>query len=88
MCLLAAIGLLIASSILHGLSVVWPGSAVGAAVMFLLGMLSLLCATGAAMAEVARSLDVVEFECESVSELALECGDGADEGTARERLRV
>jgi hypothetical protein len=69
-CLLGTIGLLVVSSILNGLSVVWPESHIGAAILFLSGMFLMLVAVGTALAELLSALDVVAEETELVAELA------------------
>lgn len=70
LCLLGTIGLLVISSILNGVSVVWPEARTGAVVLFLFGMSLLLVAIVCAMAELLSVLDVVESETRLVNELA------------------
>jgi hypothetical protein len=70
MCLLGTIGLLVISSIFNGLAVIWPQAHVGAAILFLSGMLLLLAGIACAMAELLSALDVVESETRLVSELS------------------
>jgi hypothetical protein len=69
-CLLGTIGLLVLSSIFNGLSVVWPQAIVGAAILFLAGMVSLLVGISCALIELLSALDVVESETRLVSNLA------------------
>jgi len=69
-CLLGTIGLLVLSSIFNGLSVVWPQAIVGAAILFLAGMVLLLLGIACALAELMSALDVVESETRLVTNLA------------------
>ena len=64
------IGLLVISSILNGLTVIWENAHVGAAILFLSGMLFLLFGIACAIAELLSALDVVESETRLVNELA------------------
>lgn len=70
LCLLGAIALLVISSIFNGLTVVWPEAHVGAAILFLSGMLLMLAGIACAMAELLAALEVVESETRLVSELS------------------
>lgn len=72
MCLLGTIALLVISSALNGLSVLWPGALVGAAILFLGGMTLMLLAIAFALAELLSALDVVQAEMNLVTELAPE----------------
>jgi hypothetical protein len=68
-CLLGTTALLVLSSIFNGLAVVWPDAYVGAAILFLSGMLLLLVGIGCALAELLSALDVAESETRLVAEL-------------------
>ena len=70
LCLLGTIGLLVVSSILNGISVVWPEAHLGAAILFIAGMMLLLVGIASAIAELFSVLEVVELETRLVSELA------------------
>jgi hypothetical protein len=70
MCLLGTIGLLVISSIFNGLSVVWAEAHVGAAILFISGMLLLLGGIACAIAELMSALEVVESETRLVAELS------------------
>ena len=70
LCLLGTIGLLVVSSILNGMSVVWPEAHLGAAILFISGMGLLLVGIACAIAELFSVLEVVELETSLVSELA------------------
>jgi hypothetical protein len=85
-CLLVTVALMVLASILHGLSIVWPAATVPAAVLFLAGMLSLLSGTVAAVVELTKALDVVEFESHFTTDLTLEYDALAAEEGARASL--
>jgi len=69
LCLLAAVALLIFSSLFNGIALFWSPAAIGAAILFAGGMLSLLLGVLAAMWELTNALDVVQLESGLVSEL-------------------
>jgi hypothetical protein len=68
--LLGTIALLVISSILNGLSVIWPQAYFGAALLYVSGMLLLLVAIACAIAELFSVLEVVESESRLVTDLA------------------
>lgn len=68
--LLGTIAMLIISSILNGLSVVWPETHVGAAILYLSGMVFLLFGIACALAELLSALEVVESETRLVGQLS------------------
>jgi hypothetical protein len=70
LCLLGTIGLLVISSIMNGISVVWPEAHMGAAILFISGMGLLLVGIACAIAELFSVLEVVESETRLVGELA------------------
>jgi len=70
LCLLGTIGLLVISSILNGISVVWPEAHTGAAILFISGMGLLLVGIASAIAELFSVLEVVELETRLVGELS------------------
>ena len=74
MCLLATIGCLTLCSLCLGLGVVWPAMSKPAAVLFVVGMCTLLLAVGFAMAELRQALDPVELESRFVREMSREVG--------------
>jgi len=67
--LMGAIAAMVASSLLNGLTILWPRWAVPAAALFICGMLLLLAAVACAAAELLMALDPVELEADVVSEL-------------------
>jgi len=67
--LLLAIALLIACSMLLGLSVVWADAMYPAVIFFLAGLLSMFGAMMAAMMELASALEPAELESRFVSEI-------------------
>lgn len=87
LCLLGTIGLLVVSSILNGISVVWPEAHVGAAILFIAGMALLLVGIACAIAELFSVLEVVELETRLVGELATMSPlvQGNDAGADEER---
>ena len=70
LCLLGTIAMLVLSSLLNGLTVVWSDAQFGAALLYLAGMLLLLTGIVSAMVELMSAMDVVESETRLVSELA------------------
>lgn len=70
-CLLVALALLVVTSVLEGMGAFWAGAVIPAAVVFLAGMVSLLCGIGAAFIELHRSLRGIEAESESVTVLTI-----------------
>jgi hypothetical protein len=68
-CLLGTISMLLVSSLLNGMSVIWPDALFGAAILFLAGMGLLLFGIVCAMAELLVALEVVEDETRVVSGL-------------------
>ncbi len=70
-CLLGTIALLVLSSLLNGLSVIWPEALIGAAILFVSGMGLLLIGIVCAMGELLTSLEVVESESRLVSQLEM-----------------
>jgi len=78
LCLLCAILSLIVSSLLNGLTIVWPHSAYASAVMFIGGMLFLFFAIVCAIFEILSSLDPANLELMVVAELT---GDATEEPT-------
>jgi drug/metabolite transporter (DMT)-like permease len=75
LCLLGTVALLVISSLLNGLALFWPSAAIGAAIVFALGMFSLLTGVLFAMRELAAALDVVQLESSLVGELTEFDGD-------------
>ena len=67
--LLGAVCLMIVSSLMNGVAMFWPGFAVGAAIAFVGGMLSLLLGVITAMRELREALDVVKLESQLVTDL-------------------
>jgi ABC-type multidrug transport system fused ATPase/permease subunit len=67
--LLATIAVLIVSSMLNGLTVVWPGLMPAAAITFVCGMWLMLCAISCAAAELFAALSPAELESAVVAEL-------------------
>lgn len=76
-CLLVAVALLILSSLLHGATTFWEPLAIPAAVVFVAGMASFLCAISAAFVELCRSLDGVATEDTSVTVLTIVSDESA-----------
>jgi hypothetical protein len=70
LCLLGTVALLVLSSLLNGLTVVWSDAQFGAALLYLAGMVLLLTGIVSAIAELLSALDVVEAETRLVAELA------------------
>jgi hypothetical protein len=70
--LLGAVCLMITSSLMNGIALFWPSFAVGAAIAFVGGMLSLLLGVITAMCELRAALDVVRLESELVDDLTTE----------------
>lgn len=68
-CLLGTITMLLISSLLNGMSVIWPEALFGAAILFLSGMALLLFGIVCAIAELLVALEVVEDETRVVSGL-------------------
>jgi hypothetical protein len=69
LCLLAAVALLIFSSLFNGIALFWPPAAIAAAILFAGGMLSLLLGVFSGILELTAALDVVQLESELVSDL-------------------
>jgi len=69
MSLLACIGLLVACSLMNGLTVIWPAAVAGAVACFVGGMLLLLLGIACAMLELKAALSPAELEIGVVSEL-------------------
>jgi ABC-type multidrug transport system fused ATPase/permease subunit len=67
--LLGAVCLMIVSSLMNGVALFWPSFAVGAAIAFGGGMLSLLFGVITAMRELREALDVVKLESQLVTDL-------------------
>src|SRR5579871_6176659 len=78
LCLLCAILVLVASSLLNGLTIVWPGGAYASALMFVTGMLLLFGGVACAIREMLAALDPAQLELTVVGELT-----GEVEGHAR-----
>jgi len=70
MCLLATIGYLSACSLCLGLSAICPPLARAAAVLFVVGMVTMIIGVALAMVELLQALDPVELESRFVSDLA------------------
>jgi hypothetical protein len=91
LCLLGTVGLLVLSSLLNGLTVVWSDAQFGAALLYLAGMVLLLTGIVSAIAELLSALDVVEAETRLVAELAetaddvFAAPDGSDPPTSATR---
>ena len=79
--LMGAIAAMVASSLLNGLTILWPRAAVGAAILFIGGMLLLMAAVACAAAELFIALDPVELEADVVSELIGFPTDGKHEAS-------
>jgi hypothetical protein len=69
LCLLLAILTLIISSLLNGLTIVWPGGAYASAVAFITGMLLLFAGITCAVKEMLTALDPAHLELTVVAEL-------------------
>ncbi|HEY3412439.1 MAG TPA: DUF2721 domain-containing protein [Armatimonadota bacterium] len=69
LCLLTAIGSLIVSSLCSGLSIEWPEAITVAAIMFVVGLLSVLAAVVFAMRELLAALEPIELESQFVADL-------------------
>jgi hypothetical protein len=67
--LLGTIACLVVSSLMNGLTILWPLAAMGAALMFIGGMFLLLAAVACAAAELMIALDPAELDADVVSEL-------------------
>ena len=67
--LLLAISLLVACSMLLGLSVLWPAAMYASDVLFMLGLGSMLAAMLAAMMELRAALEPAELESQFISEI-------------------
>ena len=67
--LLITIGLLIGCCMMLGLSVFAPGAVYIAVILFLLGLLSMLCSTIAAALELRGALEPVEMESQFVTDI-------------------
>jgi len=67
--LLATIGVLVVSSLLNGLTVIWSDLMPAAAITFVCGMLLLLCAVSCAAFELVAALNPAELESDVVAEL-------------------
>ena len=80
LCFLTTIAFLVLSSLMNGLTVMWPSAVVGAAVMFICGMTLLLFGVGFALAEMLVALDPAELETDVVSGLT---GEAQEEPIVR-----
>jgi hypothetical protein len=69
LCFLTAIAFLVMSSLMTGLTVLWPSAVIGAALMFTFGMALLLVGVGFAWFEMLVALHPAELETEVVSGL-------------------
>ena len=69
LCLLSAILALVLSSLLNGLTIVWPSATFAAAGMFVTGMLLLFSGITAALIEMIIALEPVQLETEVIAEL-------------------
>jgi hypothetical protein len=69
LCFLTTMMFLVVSSLMNGLTVIWPSAMIAAAVMFVCGMTLLLSGLGFAMAEMFVALDPAELETDMVSGL-------------------
>lgn len=67
--LMGAIAAMVMSSLLNGLTILWPRAAVGAAVLFIAGMMLLMAAVICAATELWIALEPAELEAGIVSEL-------------------
>jgi hypothetical protein len=67
--LMGAIAAMVMSSLMNGLTIVWPQAFVGTAMLFIGGMVFLMAAVACASAELIIALDPVELEAGVVSEL-------------------
>ena len=77
LCLLTAIACLVVCSLCSGLSIEWPRAIYAAAVLFVVGLLSVLAAVTFAMRELLAALQPIELESRFVADLAegMETGD-------------
>lgn len=69
LCLLSAILALVLSSLLNGLTIVWPAATFAAAGMFIAGMLLLFGGISCALLEMIIALEPAELETEVIAEL-------------------
>ncbi|HEY8748394.1 MAG TPA: DUF2721 domain-containing protein [Tepidisphaeraceae bacterium] len=69
LCLLSAILALVLCSLLNGFTIVWPGGAYAAAMMFFVGMLLLFSAITCAFREMLAALEPAQLETQIVGEL-------------------
>ena len=69
LCFLTTIALLVLSSLMNGLTVIWSSAVVGAAVLFIVAMSLLLVGVGFAIAEMLVALHPAELESDVVSGL-------------------
>ncbi len=77
--LLLTIGLLIACCLTLGLATLLPTAVYVAVPLFVLGMLSMLCAVAAAACELHKSIEPAELECRFVTTILREEAKMADE---------
>jgi Protein of unknown function (DUF2721) len=75
MCFLGAIACLVVSSLLNGLTTIWPDMMFGTALLFLLGMTLLLAGVFCAMGELLVALNPAELETDVISELTGDPGE-------------